>query len=217
MTSQYIDIIVYACVAIFLVFRLRAVLGRRTGTERPPIVTPVRDAAAPIVVPRPGGKVIDLVPNRPQTPQQAGFAQIQAADPGFRPEHFIEGARYAFEMIIKSFAAGDTATLRPLVSDDVYDSFTEVIRQRLAAKETVDTKIVRMQDPEILEAALEGRTAKLVVKFVTMQISATRDSAGQIVEGDPERQAEHIDVWTFARNVRSNDPNWVLTATTHPE
>lgn len=217
MTSQYIDIIVYACVAIFLVFRLRAVLGRRTGTERPPVATPARDAASPIVVPRPGGKVIDLVPNRPMSPQQAGIAQIQAADPGFRLDHFVEGARYAFEMIIKSFAAGDTATLRPLVSDDVYDSFTEVIRRRLAAKETVETKVVRMQDPEILEAALEGRTAKLVVKFVTMQITATRDGAGQIVDGDPERQAEHIDVWTFGRNVRSSDPNWVLVSTTHPE
>lgn len=217
MTSQYIDIIVYACVAIFLVFRLRAVLGRRTGNERPPMASPLRDAAAPVVVPRPGGKVIDLVPNRPLGPLQAGFAAIQAADPAFRPEPFVEGARYAFEMIIKSFAAGDTATLRPLVSDDVYDSFTEVIRQRLAAKEVVDTKIVRMQDPEILEAMLEGRTAKLVVKFVTMQISVTRDAGGQIVEGDPERQAEHTDIWTFARNVRSSDPNWVLVATTHPE
>ena len=217
MTSQYIDIIVYAGVAIFLVFRLRAVLGRRTGTERPPVATPLRDTAPPVVVPRPGGKVIDLVPNRPTTPLQAGFAAIQAADPGFRPEFFVDGARYAFEMIIKSFAAGDTATLRPLVSDDVYDAFTEVIRQRLAAKETVDTKVVRMQDPEILEAMLEGRTAKLVIKFVTMQISTTRDGGGQIVDGDPERQAEHTDIWTFARNTRSSDPNWVLISTTAPE
>lgn len=217
MTNQYIDIIVYAGIAIFLVFRLRSVLGRRTGTERPPVTTPIRDTAAPMVTPRPGGKVVDLVPNRTMTPLQAGFAQIQAADPGFRPEFFIEGARYAFEMIIKSFATGDTATLRPLVSDDVYDSFTEVIRRRLAARETVDTRIVRMQDPEILEAALEGRTAKLTVKFVTMQVSATRDGNGQIVEGDPERQAEHTDIWTFGRNVRSSDPNWVLIATNHPE
>ncbi len=217
MNSQYIDIIVYAGVAIFLVFRLRAVLGRRTGTERPPIVTPVRGPTTPVAVPRAGGKVVDLVANRPLTPLQDGIARIQAADPGFRVEPFIEGARYAFEMIIKSFAAGDTATLRPLVSDDVYDSFTEVIRQRLAAKETVDMKVVRMQDPELIEASLDGRTAKLVVKFVTMQISATRNSSGQIVDGDLERQAEHNDLWTFARNVRSSDPNWVLISTAHPE
>ena len=217
MNSQYIDIIVYAGVAIFLVFRLRAVLGRRTGTERPPMSAPLRGPTAPAVVPRPGGKIVDLVPNQPLTPLQEGIARIQAADPAFRVEPFIEGARYAFEMVIKSFAAGDTATLRPLVSDDVYDSFTEVIRQRLAAKESVDTKIVRMQDPELLEASLDGRTAKLVVKFVTMQISATRNSTGQVVDGDPERQAEHNDIWTFARNVRSSDPNWVLISTAHPE
>lgn len=217
MLNQYIDIILFAGVAIFLALRLRSVLGRRTGTERPPAMGPMRDNPGPVVVPRPGGKVIDLVPNRPQTPLQAGLAQIQSADPGFRAEPFIEGARHAFEMIVKAFAGGDTATLRPLVSDDVYDSFTEVIRQRLAAKETVDTKIVRMQDPEILEARLEGRTAQLVVKFVSAQVSVTRSGNGQIVEGDPERQAEHVDVWTFARNVRSSDPNWVLVATTHPE
>jgi predicted lipid-binding transport protein (Tim44 family) len=217
MNSQYIDIIVYAGVAIFLVFRLRAVLGRRTGTERPPMAAPPRAPNGPVVVPRPGGKIVDLVPNRPMTPLQDGIARIQAADPGFRVEAFIEGARYAFELIIKSFAAGDTATLRPLVSDDVYDSFTEVIRHRLAAKESVDTKVVRMQDPEVVEASIDGRTARLVVKFVTMQISVTRDATGQIVDGDPDRQAEHNDIWTFARNVRSTDPNWVLISTAHPE
>jgi predicted lipid-binding transport protein (Tim44 family) len=217
MLNQYIDIILFAGVAIFLAWRLRSVLGRRTGTERPSAMGPMRDSAGPVVMPRPGGKVIDLVPNRAQTPLQAGLAQIQAADPGFRAEPFVEGARHAFEMIVKAFAAGDTATLRPLVSDDVYDSFTEVIRNRLAAKEAVDTKILRMQDPEILEARLEGRTAQLVVKFVSSQVSVTRDGAGKIVEGDPERQAEHVDVWTFGRNVRSSDPNWALVATTHPE
>ena len=217
MLSQYIDIILFAGVAIFLVFRLYAVLGRRTGTERPPAIGPARGAPGPVVVPRPGGKVIDLVPSRPQTPLQAGIAQIVSADPGFRPEVFVDGARHAFEIIVKGFADGDTAVLRPLVSDDVYDSFAGVIRDRIAAKETVDTKIVRMQDPEILEASLQGRTAQIVVKFVSGQISVTRTADGQIADGDPERQAEHVDIWTFARNVRSSDPNWALISTTHPE
>lgn len=217
MGDQVIDIILFAMVAAFLVFRLWSVLGRRTGNEQTPVKPP-----QPIMAPR--GAAADNVvalsdrsrpaaPARPSNPLEAGLAQIAAADPHFRTDGFIDGARHAFDLIVKSFADGDTATLRPLLSDEVYDVFAEAIRHRLATKETLETRVVTMRDPELVEAKLEGRTASITVKFVSGQISATRSADGKIVDGDAERAVEHTDLWTFARNVRASDPNWILAST----
>jgi predicted lipid-binding transport protein (Tim44 family) len=221
MGDQYLLLIVFAAVAAFLGYRLWLQLGRPPGAEppqaqRPPIATPPREPAQGPVT----GKVIGLADRlrsnasaKPLSPLQAGFAAIRAADPGFTPERFIEGARHAFEIIVKAFAEGDTATLRPLVSDEVYDIFAEVIRHRLSARETVDTRIERLQEPEIEEAHLDGRTAYVTIKFVSGQVTVTRDAEGKILEGDPERPVEHTDHWTFSRNTRSSDPNWFLVDT----
>lgn len=217
MGDQVIDIILFAMVAAFLVFRLWSVLGRRTGHEQTPVKPP-----RPIMAPRTAtsDNVVTLpdrsrvsAPTRASGPLDAGLAEIAAADPHFRPETFVDGARHAFDLIVKSFADGDTATLRPLLSDEVYDVFAEAIRHRLATKETVETRVVSMRDPELVEARLEGRTASVTVKFVSSQISATRTADGKIVEGDAERAVEHTDYWTFARNVRASDPNWILVST----
>jgi predicted lipid-binding transport protein (Tim44 family) len=217
MGDQVIDIILFAMVAAFLVFRLWSVLGRRTGNEQTPVKPP-----HPIMTQRTGStdNVVALpdrsraaAPARPSNPLEAGLAQIGAADPHFSIEGFIDGARHAFDLIVKSFADGDTATLRPLLSDEVYDVFAEAIRHRLATKETVETRVVTMRDPEPVDARLEGRTASVTIKFVSSQISATRTADGKIVEGDAERAVEHIDFWTFARNVRASDPNWILVST----
>jgi len=215
---ELIDIILFAMVAAFLVFRLWSVLGRRTGGEQPPAKLP-----RPILAPRPGApdNVVLLPdrsrpatpPARPGTPLEAGLAEIGAADPNFRTEAFIDGARHAFDLIVKSFADGDTATLRPLLSDEVYDVFAEAIRHRLATKETVETRVLTMRDPEPVEARLDGRTASITVKFVSSQISASRAADGKIVDGDADRAVEHTDFWTFTRNVRASDPNWILAST----
>jgi predicted lipid-binding transport protein (Tim44 family) len=219
MGDQVIDIILFALVAAFLVFRLWSVLGRRTGNERTPAeprrplidVTP-RPPATDNVVTLPG-RARPAPPVRPGDALEAGLAQIKAADPQFQAQSFIDGAHHAFELIVKSFADGDTATLRPLLSDEVYDVFAEAIRHRLATKETVETRVVSMRDPELVDARLDGRTASVTVKFVSNQITATRSVDGKIVDGDAERAVEHIDNWTFARNVRASDPNWILVST----
>jgi predicted lipid-binding transport protein (Tim44 family) len=226
MGEQLINIIIFAGFAGFLAYRLWSVLGRRTGAERPP-----RPSSA--LRPKPMGDNIIPLPGRPRPvqtvadpavtnaagtdPLQAGLAAIRAADPAFRPEGFIDGARHAFEMIVKAFADGDTAKLRPLVSDEVYDTFAEAIRARLASQETVDTKVTRLADPVLIEAWMDGRTALVTAKFVSSQISVTRSHEGQILEGDPERAIERIDHWTFSRNTRSSDPNWFLVGTGTPE
>jgi predicted lipid-binding transport protein (Tim44 family) len=225
MGDQYIVLIVFAGIAGFLGYRLWLLLGRRPGAEpppqiqRPPVRQPPREPPPRQASP---GNVIGLgdrlrpAPARAATPLQAGFDEIRAADPSFSPERFIDGARHAFELIVKAFAEGDTATLRPLVSDEVYDTFAEAIRNRLSLGETVDTRIERLQEPEIIEARMDSRTAVITIKFVSGQVSVTRDSEGKILEGDPERAVEHTDHWTFSRNTRSSDPNWTLLGTGAP-
>lgn len=215
---QYFDIILFAMVAAFLVLRLRSVLGRRTGHERRP--DPVlRRAEAP------GDKVVALGNRGPVAPPPqlaaapadavaAGLERIRAADPGFDPAHFIEGARVAFEMIVAAFAAGDKARLRPLLSDDVYKPFAAAIDERGPAGETLETRILQIKRLDIAEAGFVGHVARITVKFVSDQINVLRAHDGSIVDGDPEHGIEKTDFWSFARDTRSTDPNWVLVATT---
>jgi predicted lipid-binding transport protein (Tim44 family) len=220
---QYFDIIIFAMIAAFLVLRLRGVLGRRTGTEKPrdglfPRSAVKRDPATDNVVNLPEAvRARDELAPVPAGPRadtpESGLAQIRAADPGFDPNGFVQGARGAFEIIVNAFAAGDTATLRPLLSDEVYERFAEAIRQRVAAKETHETQLVSIKTAEIDEAELNGRTAFVTVKFISDQINVTRAADGKVVDGEPDHVVEKTDFWTFARNTRSQDPNWLLVAT----
>jgi predicted lipid-binding transport protein (Tim44 family) len=210
-------------IAAFLVLRLRSVLGRRTGTEKPrddffPRSRANRDAESDNVVSLPDAARAreDLAPlpsgSRAASPD-SGLAQIRSADPGFDPPSFVQGARGAFEIIVNAFAGGNTTTLRPLLSDEVYERFADAIRHRVAAKETLETQLVSIKNAEIDEAELNGRTAFVTVKFISDQVNVTRAADGKIVDGDPDRVVEKTDFWTFARNTRSQDPNWLLVAT----
>jgi predicted lipid-binding transport protein (Tim44 family) len=221
---QYLDIILFAMVAAFLVLRLRSVLGRRTGTERPRYLGG-RFGTKP--EPPPASDNVVSLPDRARPPEDtaqpaetprptsvaAGIAQIRGADPSFDTTGFASGARGAFEMIVHAFASGDTANLRPLLSDEVYERFAEAIRHRVDAKETHETTLVAIKSADIEEAELNGRTAFVTMKFVSDQINVTRAADGQIVDGEPDHVVEKTDFWTFARNTRSQDPNWLLVAT----
>lgn len=210
------DIILFALVAVFLVLRLRSVLGRRTGNEqrRDPFLR--RAEATPDKVAtgaEPGKPVLVPAPSQPAAGSIAdGVNRIRRVDTGFDPNQFLGGARAAFEIIIAGFAKGDKAALRPLLSDEVYNPFAAAIDERQAADETQETRIVQL-DAEIVEAALAGRTAQVTVKFFSRQINATHAADGKLVEGDAEHPTEKTDYWTFARDTRSSDPNWVLAAT----
>jgi predicted lipid-binding transport protein (Tim44 family) len=219
---QYFDIILFAMIAAFLVLRLRSVLGRRTGNERrrdlfsrrptPPSDRPGSDKVATpddadklVPIPTSAGKPADMVAE--------GLSLIGRADPSFDAPQFIEGARVAFEMIVTAFANGDKAALRPLLSDEVFRPFAQTIDERVAAKETFETRDLKLDDAEIVEADMSGRTARVTVKLVSHQISVTRAMDGSIVDGDPDHPVEKTDYWTFARDTRSSDPNWMLVAT----
>jgi len=212
---HYFDIILFAMVAAFLVLRLRSVLGRRTGNERRREL--LRGSPAPV-----GDKVVTLgqrpgiatsATTAPANTVAGGLAQISAVDPGFDAPHFLDGARAAFELIVGAFAAGDKPRLRSLLADDVYSPFAAAIDERAAAGETLETRIAKLQDIDIAQAGLEDGHARVTVKLVSEQIHVLRAHDGSVVDGDPDNLIEKTDFWTFVRDTRSSDPNWLLVAT----
>jgi predicted lipid-binding transport protein (Tim44 family) len=224
--SFLIDIVIFGMIAVFLVYRLRSVLGRRHGEERQrpnPFATPPNQPAP--VEARERDNVVALpgrvrpTPPAPDEPRSLAenIAMVRGADPSFDEKTFVEGAKMAFGMIVTAFAEGDTATLRPLLSDEVYENFAAAIRERQRRGETLDTQIEAIRDADVVEAALEGRNALVTVRFITDQTNVTRDATGKIVDGDPDKPLEVVDIWTFARNTRSRDPNWTLIETRVPQ
>jgi predicted lipid-binding transport protein (Tim44 family) len=216
---HYFDIILFAMVAAFLVLRLRSVLGRRTGNERRRDylrgLAPAADKADKVVSlgQRPNLAATRMPPVAPANTVAGGLAQISAVDSGFDASHFVNGARGAFELIVGAFAAGDKKQLRSLLSDDVYASFATAIDERQAAGETLETRITKLKDIDIIEAGADRRTAHVTTKLVSEQIHVLRAHDGSVVDGDPQNAIEKTDFWTFSRDTRSSDPNWQLVAT----
>lgn len=211
---------IFAIIAGIVIFRLRSVLGKRTGEERQrpnPFINPGNQppgAPQPLgrgrlaLVPSPAAPVLD----EPMSLAVA-LGRIHQADPSFDEQQFLAGARAAFEMIIAAFAAGDTATLKTLLAPPVLANFASAITTREQAGETLTIAIKSIEDVDLSEARLDGQTAVVTVRYVSHQSRVTRDKAGQIVDGDPNESVELIDLWSFARDTRSSDPNWQLVAT----
>ena len=216
---QFLDIVLFAMVAAFLVLRLRSVLGRRTGHEqrRPDPISQrgqERDSDSNVVdLPRPADAKAALSEIDPSDPLAAGLARIGIADNSFDPAGFLQGSRAAFEMIVQAFASGDTETLRNLLADDVYENFSDAIRQRSDAGHTLETTIVGIRSADIVEADMDGSNAAVTVKFVSEQVNVTHDSEGRVVEGDPNQVTNITDIWTFHRDTSVRDPNWKLVET----
>lgn len=234
--SDFLDIptLIAIGVAIVVLFRLRSVLGTRTGNERPPSDR-IRDAAQN---PSKEEKVVDISTRRDGTDNDAeqerrqrkleseielygkndtavaeGLKEIAAADSGFMPKNFLEGAKAAYEMIVTAYAAGDRKTLKNLLEKDVYESFEQAIAERESQGHTVDFTFVGLPNIEFTEAELDKRVAQITIRFDAEVVSATRDKSGDLVEGNGDQVMMITDEWTFARNTRSRDPNWKLVAT----
>lgn len=206
--------VIFALIAVFILARLRSVLGRRTGTERPPVEPYQPPRAATVHQLRPA----------PAAPQgrdrarslEAGLAEISAADPSFDEGRFIAGAIAAFRMIVDAYARGDVATLRPLLAPSVLASFESSIKARQAAGETLETTLGRIDTAELVDPHVEDHMALVTVRFVSDQVNLLRDASGAIIDGAPNESVEVTDLWTFARDTRSSDPNWQLIATRTP-
>ncbi|MCH2393530.1 Tim44/TimA family putative adaptor protein [Oceanibaculum sp.] len=217
----FLDIIFFAMVAAFLILRLRSVLGRRTGNERdrpdPFSPKPEAESDADNVVALPQrAKLAAELENAPPGSVAAGLTQIKLADGNFEEKQFANGARAAFEMIVLAFANGDKDTLRPLLANDVYDRFVGAIDAREARKETLETRLLSLNAADITEARMKGSVAEVTVEFVSEQVNLTRNAEGEVIDGDPDGIESVVDIWTFRRDTRSDDPNWLLSATRTP-
>lgn len=215
MDSDLIITVIFGAVAVFVIFKLRSVLGTRTGLEKK------REPYAPAGDRTDRDKVVPLPDRRTDTaaaPEtRAGIdpsvAALRRADPSFDPEQFLEGAKGAFEMIVAAFAKGDEKALEPLLAPDVYQSFVGAIRQRQEAGEVRESKVIGFRGASIKEAKVENGQARVTVHFTSEQLNVTRDKDGTLLDGDPKNPETVSDQWTFAREVRSRDPNWFLVET----
>jgi predicted lipid-binding transport protein (Tim44 family) len=222
--------IIFLALAVFIFLRLRSVLGQRTGRERPPYDPyaarePVRPAAEKVVA-LPNRAPEPAKPIEPEIPGErwkgvaetgsaiaAGLDAIAAADSEFDPKHFLTGARAAYEMIVTAYAEDDRRTLRNLLSREVYDGFDAALTEREQRGETVESKFVSIDSADITSAELRQKNVQVTVRFVSQLITTTRDKGGAVIDGSAEKVTDITDVWTFARDVTSRDPNWKLVAT----
>ncbi|MEM1362393.1 MAG: Tim44/TimA family putative adaptor protein [Pseudomonadota bacterium] len=220
MSSAVIQLLVLAGVAIFLILRLRSVLGTREGFEKPPVQMPdPSDSAAKA---RADFEVIEGGPDRDITdhveegsPSAEALAAMKAADPDFAVGPFLEGARGAYEMILMAFESGDLEQVVPFLSTDVYDSFQEVIDLREQQKLTVDARFVGVRELTLAEAHFdeESGDGEVTIRFVGEMTSVVKNANDEIVEGNPNEIKRQRDIWTFARVMTSDNPNWKLVAT----
>jgi predicted lipid-binding transport protein (Tim44 family) len=223
--------ILLLAVAVLIFLKLRSVLGQRTGRERPPY----DPYSAPDTVRNsPGDKIVTLPqrasepakpaeatdsPDRyagftaPGSPVARGLDAIVAADKTFDVKQFIAGARAAYEMIVTAYAMGDRRSLKGLLAREVYDGFETVIRERESRGETVETRFVSIDASEIVNVELRGKMAQITLRFVSQLVSATRNRNGNVIDGSADTVTSVTDIWTFAREVTSRDPNWNLVAT----
>jgi predicted lipid-binding transport protein (Tim44 family) len=234
--SEAFDIytLLFLVLAVVIFIRLRNVLGRRTGNERPPFdpyTSPEAKRADEPVVALPRGRTararldeatgpsledIEARLGRHATkdsPLGKSLTTLIKADPSFDPGPFLDGAKAAYEMVVMAFAQGDETTLKQLLGDDVFDGFSRAIREREERGEKLESNLVGIDKADIIEAEVKNRTAYVTVKFVSELVSVTRDADGEVVEGDPKKVREVTDIWTFARDIASKNPNWKLVAT----
>jgi predicted lipid-binding transport protein (Tim44 family) len=228
--------ILLLAVAVAIFLRLRSVLGRRTGDEQPRLDRYATRDAAPQsardgnVVPMPRA---EPVPSGGQSSGQSVDERLGAlpqdsraleplrgiakADPSFDTGSFLKGAKVAYEAIVTAYARGDRETLRNLLSREVFESFSSVITERESRGETNELSFVGIRSADIVDAQLADRVAHVTVRFVSELVTAVRDKAGNVIEGDIKAVRQVTDVWTFARDVTSPNPNWQLVATDAPE
>ena len=224
--------IIFLALAVFIFLRLRSVLGQRTGRERPPYDPySARDS----IRPAPGDKVVALPGRAPDTAQKSaepvepverwkgiaepgsalalGLDAIAREDNSFDAKNFLTGARSAYDMIVTAYAAGDRRQLKSLLGREVYEGFETAIKEREQRGETVETRFVSIDGADLVAAEQRGKTAQVTVRFRSQLISVTRDKSGNVIDGNPDKVTDVTDVWTFARDVSSRDPNWKLVAT----
>ncbi len=225
--------LVFLGLAVFVIIKLRSVLGTRAGFERPPevIQREMEDRKNPPVIPEnvvpfPNG-VKPAMPDQPEmtqadrwkglaaagTPLANGLDAIMQGDPSFDAQGFVGGAKGAYEMIVLAYSKGDRKTLKTFLAKDVLDGFTGAITEREGRGETSETTFVSIDKADLVAAEMRDKFAHVTLNFRSKLITTVRDKNGVVVDGSPDKIADVTDIWTFARDVSSRDPNWKLVAT----
>lgn len=216
MESPLISLLVLAGIAVFLILRLRSVLGTREGFEKPP-VAPTQKRST-----RPDLEVIEGGPDRDITDyvdegsvQEKALAAMKRVEPSFQVGEFVQGARSAYEMILMGFERGELDELQGFLAEDVFDSFVEAVAQREDQGLTIEAEFIGVRETAVVDAVFDEATgvAELTMRFVAELTSVVRNRDGEIVEGDAKAIKRQKDIWVFARNMGADDPNWQLVAT----
>ena len=230
-----VQTIIFLAIAVFVIWKLRSVLGQKTGHERPPFDPfsrrepparpgPVSETDNVVRLPGAGAdraqaSPLDLAEDRwkgiaePDTPVARGLDAVVKQEPGFDVRAFLEGAKLAYETIVTAFAQGDRKVLKGLLSKEVYEGFERAISEREKRGEKAETTFVSIDRAEIEGVEVKSRIAQVTVRFLSKLITATRDAQGHVVDGSPDTVVDVTDVWTFARPLGTRDPNWQLVAT----
>jgi len=230
--------LLFVALAVFVAWKLRSVLGQKTGHEQPPTDpfarrdnTSVRpdqaqpnDAKRDNVIRLPGAANDPVAPVQPaadrwkdiappDSPIIAGIEDVIRQEPSFDPRAFIGGAKAAYETIVTAFARGDRKTLKGLLAKEVYEGFEQAITDREKRGEKAESTFVSIDKADIAAVEVKGKTGQVTIAFVSQLISVTRDAQGAVVDGSAEAVSEVNDIWTFSRQLGSRDPNWLLVAT----
>ncbi|NNE89679.1 MAG: Tim44 domain-containing protein [Silicimonas sp.] len=216
MSSSLIQLLVLAGIAVFLILRLRSVLGTRDGFEKPPVTGPSPSRGRPefdVIEGGPDHDIIDHVDDGSNSAKS--LAAMKMAEPGFMVGTFLEGSRGAYEMILMAFENGDLSDVRNFLSDDVAETLQSVIDQREEQGLTVEANFVGVREVSLKEADFDRSTSEgeVTVRFVGELTSVVKNADGEVVEGNANEIKRQRDVWTFARVMGSDDPNWQLVAT----
>jgi predicted lipid-binding transport protein (Tim44 family) len=212
-----LDLVLFGMIAAFLVLRLRSILGRRTGYERPPQASPPPTGPMAAQGPVIEGRAEPVAPTSsrpvpdPASPVGQALARLRNVDPTFDVARFLDGAEKAFRIIVAAFASGDRTALRSLLSDDTYRAFAQAIEAREAAGHVQISEIRGMETVAVEEAELRGSIALVTVRFVSDQVSLTQDKEGHPIAGT-DAVTEITDMWTFERDLAGRDPTWRLVA-----
>ena len=228
MSNIPFDIIFFAALAAFVIYKLYTILGSSNDNDKGSDISKYIKGRIVQVRPddkKPGDNIINLATGKIERLEEKPLhenpdisktlASIMAIDKNFTPQKFSEGAKKAFEMIINSFAKEDKSTLGNLLSKEILGEFTEAIDKRLAAEERLETTIIAIVSSDIVHADLQKNMANITMRFVSDQVNITRNKTGEIISGDIDSSERIEDIWTFSRNIESHNPNWTLVATSH--
>lgn len=217
MNSSLLQLLVLAGIAVFLILKLRAVLGTREGFEKPPVpldqVRPRIDRKFEVIEGGPDRDIVDHVTDG--SDEARALVAMKAAEPGFSVSEFLKGARGAYEMILMAFERGDIESIRPFLNDEVEASFAQAINARERQGLTVEAHFIGLKEMTLAEAEFDEvtRTAEITVRFTGELTTVVKNAAGEVVDGHPTNIKRQRDAWTFARRMGVQDPNWQLVAT----